>query len=126
MLSVTSFELQKIRQRLDVLEEAVFKKPKRKRATKAQRILMMKHLGLLEIIEDLNLQQNHKAILISIFLDVDPENVEKDLSQVHKKVSNLKTESNLQFLRELYQDLALKNPLKLVEADLKSLPAANK
>src|SRR5512138_2897779 len=100
MFTITSYELTKIRQRLDLLEEAVFKKPKRLRATRSQRVLILKHLGLLEKIDELNLQQNQKASLISMLLDADPDNIEKDLSQVHKKDSRLISEQNFTFLEE--------------------------
>lgn len=94
-------------QRIEVIEEKVFKKTKRIASTKAQRVLLLKELGLLEKVDELNLSQNHKALLLSVLLDADPENVEKDLAQIHKKDSRLQTEQNFQFLVTLFEKVGL-------------------
>jgi hypothetical protein len=97
-------ELNRINQRLAVLEESVFKKVKRVRATEAQRFLILYHLGLIEHIKKLTISQNQKDLLVGIILDIDPNNAKKFLVETSKKVRPLlKTISNYTFLSEFFE-----------------------
>lgn len=96
-----------LEERIKQIEEKVFPQIKRKKATKSQKLLLMKDLGLLELIEGLNLQQTKKALLISLLIDADADNIEKDLNQIHQKDSKLNNEPNFEFLFSLYKELDL-------------------
>jgi hypothetical protein len=92
-------------QRVAILEDQYLKKPKRLRATKAQKILILKHMGLLEKIDEIAMSQNKKALLLSVLLDADRDNVETDLSHVHLKESPLRNEPNYAFLVEFFEKI---------------------
>lgn len=101
---LSQFQLNKLNQRITVLEETVFKKVKRLRATEAQRFLVMYHLGLVEPIKKLEISQNQKDILISVLLDIDPNNAKKFLAETAKKDRPLlETISNYTFLSSLFE-----------------------
>lgn len=100
------FQINKLNQRITVLEEAVFKKVKRLRATEAQRFLVLYHLGLVEPIKKLEISQNQKDILISVLLDIDPTNAKKFLAETAKKDRPLlETISNYTFLSSLFEKI---------------------
>lgn len=111
-------QLRKIEQRLAVLEERAFKKDKVPKATKAQKILLMKYTGILDAISNLNLSQNKKALLVSTLLDLNADNVEKDLSQIGTKKSALDTESNYNFLTDFFEVIGLEKEAKATGKEL--------
>jgi hypothetical protein len=102
-----SLRISLLEERVKKLEEKVFKKLKRTSATKSQKVLLYKELGLLDIIDELDLSQNKKALLISVLIEGDPDNIEEDLRTVRRPNSDLKTAFNYRFLREFYDDLGL-------------------
>src|SRR5438309_11509731 len=95
-----------IDQRLKLLEEKVFKKAKRLRATEAQRFLIDYHLGLIAPIQQLPTSQNQKDILVSIRYDIDPDNARKFLAQTNSKNKPLlHTISNYTFLVNFFEQV---------------------
>src|SRR5215469_15226238 len=102
-------------ERVKKLEEHVFKKVKRLTGTKSQKLLLFKDLGLLDKINELNLSQKKKAMLLSVLIDEDKDNIEDDLSQIFLKDSKLQNESNYKFLVKLYEDLGLEKFAKTSE-----------
>jgi hypothetical protein len=64
---------QDIDQRLSLIEEKVFKKVKRLRATEAQKFLILYHLGLIAPIRQLPISQNKKDLLVSVMLDINED-----------------------------------------------------
>lgn len=103
----TSLIYAELETRVRKLEEKVFKKLKRTSATKSQKVLLYKELGLLDKIDELNLSQNKKALLMSVLIEGDPDNIEEDLRTVRRSDSDLKSTYNYRFLREFYDDLGL-------------------
>jgi len=103
---LTKFQINKLDQRISVLEETVFKKVKRLRATEAQRFLVLYHLGLVELIKKLEISQNQKDVLVSVLLDIDPHNAKKFLSETAKKNRPLlETISNYTFVSSLFEKI---------------------
>ena len=109
-------ELKDVKQKVNVLEEKVFKTARTTTTTKAQQLLILKHLGILEKITDLNISTKKQAKLLSILLNASPDNIEKDLSQINFNNSSLKSKSNYKFLVDAFNQTGLKELAK--EADL--------
>jgi hypothetical protein len=105
---LAQFQINKLNQRITVLEEAVFKKVKRLKATEAQRFLILHHLGLTKPLRDLEISQNQKDLLVSVLLDIDPNNAKKFLVETSKKDRPLlETISNYLFLSEFFEKVKL-------------------
>jgi hypothetical protein len=98
--------LHDIDERLKELEEKTFKTVKRLKATKAQRTLILKHLGLLDLIEQLDISKNNKALLLSVIIDADPD-VEKDMNNIAKKSPDILSKYNYEFLVKLFDQVGL-------------------
>jgi hypothetical protein len=97
-----------IDQRLSLIEEKVFKKLKRLKATEAQRFLILFHLGLFTPVPSLDIQQQHKDLIISVLLDIDPSNAKKyiiELSSDNKP--KLRTITNYTFLINFFKKVEL-------------------
>jgi hypothetical protein len=91
--------------RVEKLEEAVFKKRKRKAATEAQRFLLFASAGGMEIIHAMPISQNMKDLFVSRMLDIDQDNVRKFRSEVGKKHKPLlETEANYVYLTETFME----------------------
>src|SRR5687767_14972575 len=86
---VDYLQIQKLEQRIQILEEKVFKKVQRIRATEAQKFLLAYYSGALKQIIELNISQNSKDLLVSVMLDIDPDNARKYLSELGKKNKQL-------------------------------------
>lgn len=108
--SIEDQERWRLNDRIKVLEEKAFKKLKRLRATEAQRFLIFFHLGLLNPIkENAGLLQHQKDTLISVILDIDPDNAKKFLLETGKKIKPLlRTKSNYTFLVNFFETLGCK------------------
>jgi hypothetical protein len=95
-----------IEDRLKKLEEKVFKLGKPP-TTRSQQILLMHHLGLLDIILKLKISNKKKSILLSTILNSSQDNIEGDLSNIFKKKSPLRTPLNYAFLHKTFTEVGL-------------------
>jgi hypothetical protein len=106
-----SFELVEvlilIEKRLNDLEHKSFGNTKV--VTRAQKMLLLQHLGLLSTINELPTSKNKKAKLLSILLDADADNIEGDLSQIDRKNSKLLIKKNFEFLVSTFEEAGLKD-----------------
>ncbi len=123
-MSLTDFRIRKIEQRITVIEETIFKKVKRLRATEGQRFLIFFHLGLIKTINELPVSQNQKDLLVSLMLDIDPNNSKKFLSESAKKERPLlNTIANYTFLSDFFDKEGYNEIFNKVEKILASLKA---
>ncbi|RYG14912.1 MAG: hypothetical protein EOO07_16490 [Chitinophagaceae bacterium] len=101
----SDYKLSLLTQRVELLEEKIFKKVKRNRATEAQRFLLYHLSGSINhIIQNSEYSQKQKALLVSLMLDIDPENARKFISELAKKEKPLlNTESNYTYLVDVFQ-----------------------
>ena len=99
-----TIDLLALSERIKELEDKVFKN-KKKEATRAQKMLLLLHLGILDKIDDLNLLKKHKSKLIATLISSSDTNIEGDLSNIKRSDSELKTVQNYQFLIKLFKEL---------------------
>lgn len=115
-----------LEQRVAALEREVFKKKKGGvPATKAQKLLLLKDTGILDLIDNLISGRNRKASFISILLDENEANIRKDLSNINLSDSIDNNISNLEYVLSVYtahevKGLAVKTQDRI--ASLKSKP----
>ena len=113
---VQRFRTSEMENRIAVLEEHVFKRPKRLRGTEAQRFLITLYLGQLDKIIQSSISEKQKSLTVSVMLDIDPDNARKFLAELGKKEKyRLHTESNYTFLVQFFTDNGHKEPAE--EAD---------
>ena len=98
------------------LEEKVFRSKQKNTATKSQKLLLMKHLGLLDIISNLNTTQEKKALLLSFIIDTSQENIRKDLQRIeYANDPAFYNKGNIKFLKDVFANAGLPNHSKTVE-----------
>lgn len=102
----TSYQLLELKDRIELLEKKVFK-GKRKSGTLKQKVLLFHYLGLFDRIYALPISNVRKALLVSILIDEDHSNTKKAMEKIPKAESDLKTPSNFQFLRDLFDEVEL-------------------
>ena len=104
-LGSTDLKVAMLSQRVEVLEEKIFRKVNRVRATEAQRFLLYYYDGGIDkVLQDSTTFQKNKNLFLSVMLDIDPDNAGKFLSQITRKAKPLlDTESNYSFLVDFYK-----------------------
>jgi hypothetical protein len=104
----TSYRLVEHEERIKRLEEKVFKKKKRPDTSRGQQILLMKQLGCLDPILQMEITQEKKALLLSIILNADYDNIYDDLVHLNEPINTLTLERNYEFLISTYKEIGLK------------------
>jgi hypothetical protein len=105
--NLTGFEWFELLQRIDRIEEKVFKK-KKIPTTLNQQVLLLHHLGMLQKINELPITSVKKAELLSVILNGDASNTKKALEGVAKrKESPLRIPFNYEYLKELFESFGL-------------------
>ncbi len=107
--------------RIEALENKVNRTAKKDSTSRGQQILLMHHLGLLDKVKELGLNNTQQAKLLSVLLNAGQENIRKDLSNVESKESELKLEMNYNFLVELFGELKLEKQEFQAEKILKQI-----
>jgi hypothetical protein len=97
-----------IDERLRELEERVFKTARKTDTTRSQQMLLMRDLGLLDKLNEFKLSNHKKAKLLSILLNASPDNIEGDLSSIHRKDYKHINVLNYEFLLKTYNTVGLK------------------
>lgn len=100
--------------RLEALEEKVFKKTKRKPLVLAQKVILLKYIGLIDNVNSLNLTQTNRALLLSTLLDTNSDNVEKALNKLSDKDADLFSIRNLEEVMFLLDELKMESQYKEV------------
>jgi hypothetical protein len=96
-----------VEKRLNDIENKVFRTAKKSFTTRAQQMLILYHLGLLEKINELPISKKKKAKLLSVLLNANADNIEGDLTYSQKRMSDLRIKENYSFLTELFQEVGL-------------------
>jgi hypothetical protein len=94
--------------RINDLEDNILGNQRKIKTTKAQQILLLKHLGMLEGIMKLDVTAENRARLLSILLNASFDNVKKDLQKINnEKDSELDIKSNYEFLVSTFNTIGL-------------------
>lgn len=101
--------LSDIDDRLRELENRVLKTERKIITTRAQQMLILKHLGFLDALNSFNISSIKKAKLLSILLNASQDNIKDDLSAINKKVSYLKSTANYKVVNKAFKDSGIKN-----------------
>lgn len=96
-----------IEDRLDKIEEKVFKSGKTPTSVN-QQMLLLSELGILKEFQKLGLTDNKLAGLLSIILNGDKDNIRKALSKMNLKDSNIKSSLNFAFIHKTFDEAGLK------------------
>jgi hypothetical protein len=121
--SVAKYNLSLIEDRLQKLEDKVFKTG-RSPSNLSQQMLLLDELGLLTPLKKLNLSDSKLAILLSALLNADKDNIRRDLSIINKKDSKLKSTVNYAFLQSIYSNAGLEDLKKAAEIEYDRLNKA--
>lgn len=116
-------DLADIDERLRDLEYKVFRTARKEITTRAQQMLLLRDLGLLEKLDELNLSGKKKAQLLSILLNASADNIREDLSHIHRKDYKQINAENYQFLFETYKAIGLKELAESTDQVLDKLKA---
>lgn len=104
-----------ILQRLKELEAKVLRKNKRVETTRAQQMLLLKHLGIITPILELNIEKQEKAKLLSALLNADETNLEDDLSNILNDNPRLRNIKDIKFLIATFNKCGLPEKKKEIE-----------
>jgi len=111
-----------IEKRFIDLEDKIYKSKRNIVTSRAQQMLLLKHLGLIKPIVALSINVDKKAKLLSQLLNASAENIEGDLSQILNEMSpELATRRNYEFLVATFKDLGMEDQLKETEAILEKI-----
>ncbi len=116
-------EIWSMTDRLELLEQKVFKNKKTYPATAAQKMLILYHLGLLDKILSTQNEISHakQAKLLSLVISASDENIRHYLSFINLPESEIKTESNYEYLVQTFEEQGLNKIAQDCEEILKSI-----
>ena len=100
--------LNDIDDRLTAIETRIFKTERKTLTTRSQQMLLLKHLGILEILKEYSLSSKKKAKLLSVLLNASQSNIEDDLSIIEYEKSALTTTHNYNIVTKTFKDSGLK------------------
>jgi hypothetical protein len=110
---------------IDLIDQMILE-DKRKAGKKSeetptkQQILLLHYLG---IIDNIDLDNKRKSLLLSKLLNRNNQNVRDYLTYVDTKIdySDIKTKNNLEAVRKIFEEVGLTNEMELVTKDLEKL-----
>lgn len=95
--------------KLKELEELIKTEQEKEKVTKAQKMLLLEFLGVLDIINSLDIQQGDKMKLLGYIINAHEKNIEKDFNgrgfHLDSPLSKL---VNYNFLVKIFNDLGMK------------------
>jgi hypothetical protein len=97
-----------IDQRLELLENRLFKTERKSSTTRSQQMLLLLHLGVLDKLNEFNISNKKKAKLLSVLLNASQDNIEGDLSAIYKKDSYLRSSINYEVVSKTFKDAGIK------------------
>lgn len=84
-------------------------------------MLLMRDLGLLDKLNEFKISNKKKAKLLSILLNASPDNIEGDLSSIHRKDYKHINVLNYEFLLKTYNTVGLKELAESTDITLDKL-----
>lgn len=120
-LTLLNFQLGRLTERIKTLEEKVFKTSRKSDTTRAQQMLILKHLGILDLIESKKLTKKAKAKLLSTLLNASAENIEDDLTYINTPQSPIATKKNYEFVISTFSEAGLKSEKQQAEKILEQI-----
>lgn len=108
MLGKHDFLYYRLEERVSKLEEKINKNARKDNTTLRQQLLLLHHLGFLDILNDLKMSREKKAVLLSVLLNGSFDNIRDYLTEINKKDSQLKTESNYRLVAKTFNKSGLK------------------
>ena len=110
-----------IEKRLRDLEHKTSKGNKRKTASRAQKMLLLFHLGMLDNLLDMPISADKKARLLSLIIDEDQANLKGDCLTIRTPKTDLRKEINYKFLSEIFNEVELEDQAIEVENILEKI-----
>lgn len=120
-LDIESFQIHFLTERVKALEDKVFQKTKKSETTRAQQMLLLKHSGLLELINSFDIPKKSKALFLSILLNRSAENIEDDLTNILSDKSPLYNKKNYEFILDTFGECGLTQQQEMIESTLKKI-----
>jgi hypothetical protein len=114
-MQLVNFQILQLSERIKLLEEKVFKTSRKSDTTRAQQMLILKHLGILDLIESKKLTKKAKAKLLSTLLNASAENIEDDLTYINSPQSPIVTKKNYEFVISAFSEAGLKSEKQQAE-----------
>lgn len=102
------YALQDLDERLSEIEMRVFKTERKNVTTRAQQMLLLKELGILEKLNEHKVSNKKISSLLSVLLNASQSNIEDDLSSINKAKSHLMKANNYKILANTFKDSGLK------------------
>ncbi len=94
--------------RIMELENRVLKTERKTITHRAQQMLILHHLGILDKLNELDISGVKKAKLLSALLNASQDNIKDDLSAINKKDSYLKSTANYKVVNKIFKEAGLK------------------
>ena len=104
--AITSNDWSEVLQRIERLEEKAFGK-KKPPITLKQQILALKHLGMLDKIQQLDIPVLKKYEFLALLLKTDVSNTGKALTQLADNDGDIINKFNYEYLAQLFQDFGI-------------------
>ena len=95
-------------------------------STRSQQMLLLHHLGVLDLLNEYNISNIKKAKFLSVLLNASPDNIEKDLSGIFKPKSKIKTANNYKFITSVFEEAGIKKLFKETDIILDILESEEK
>jgi hypothetical protein len=108
--------------RISDLEEKVFKNPKKAELTRAQKDLLLIELGVIDFLHEKGYSQKSISKIISVLINADLYNIEKDLGKRFEKNSSLKSRNNYQTIKDFCKELKINEVDDLLDTILEKMP----
>lgn len=96
-----------LNERIEELENKVYGSQVKNKTTKAQKLLILHHLGMLDNLSELKMSNVKKAKLLSYIFETHADDIRKDLSAIHNPKSSLKTPFNYEVLAKVFKEAGL-------------------
>jgi hypothetical protein len=96
-----------IDRRIADLEQRVFANDKKVQTDLSQQILLLHHLGIIQVFRQLNISSRKISKLLSLTLNAHVDNVKKVMTALELPGSNIKTKKNYKFLVETFSSLRM-------------------
>ena len=110
-----------IDERLKEIEHKVNPTAKKIKSNRSQQMLLLHHLGVLDLLHQFKISNKKQAILLSILLNASSDNIEADLSIIQNPKSKLNTSDNYKIVNEAFKQSGIKTLAAKTETILHQL-----
>ena len=97
-----------IDERLKDIEHKVNPTAKKIKSNRSQQMLLLHHLGVLDLLNQFKISNKKQAILLSILLNASSDNIEADLSIIRNPKSKINTSDNYKIVSEAFKQSGIK------------------